>query len=256
MRNAGKRDYIHPFSPAPAPYIEDAARPTSFIPWRDLLSAIRAGGSARISAAEQSIEDAIISTVSERTSTASRARPTVEGARPYHTRNVSKTVANAYLDDIRALKVALQEARDEAALAWEGYHANRTRADAAESTIAGLREQVSAMDREMAALSSDKQTLMIAVTHWREQVEGMRAALVSIQGHWPPFKSASDELLAVYFLARNALAPAATPVNSTHCGEADWVPGSCPGCTKCDPEHYPAPGDGALPPDARTNEEK
>ena len=42
---------------------------------------------------------------------------------------------------------------------------------------AGLREQISAQDRELSALSSDKQTLMTAVTHWREQVEGLRAAL-------------------------------------------------------------------------------
>ena len=49
-------------------------------------------------------------------------------------------------------------------------------ADAAEAEGAGLREQVAAQDRELAALSSDKQTLMSAVTHWREQVEGLRAA--------------------------------------------------------------------------------
>ena len=50
----------------------------------------------------------------------------------------------------------------------------KSRAEAAESEVAALREQVAASDRELAALSSDKQTLMTAVTHWREQVEGLR----------------------------------------------------------------------------------
>ena len=45
----------------------------------------------------------------------------------------------------------------------------RARAEAAEADL-------DTATRELSALSSDKQTLMTAVTHWREQVEGLRAA--------------------------------------------------------------------------------
>ena len=93
---------------------------------------------------------------------------------------------------------ALHEARDENATLREHLEAAKdaireyeARArvtfrslQAADSTIAGLREQVAAQDRELAALSSDKQTLMTAVTHWREQVEGLRAALESTVADW------------------------------------------------------------------------
>ena len=94
---------------------------------------------------------------------------------------------------------ALQEARDALVRMvlddGEALTDAVTRAESAEATISGLRaeldrekadgiasrlmlkasrEQVSAQDRELAALSSDKQTLMTAVTYWREQVEGLR----------------------------------------------------------------------------------
>lgn len=43
-------------------------------------------------------------------------------------------------------------------------------------------EQLSAATRELSALSSDKQTLMTAVTHWRERAEAAEARLREVEG--------------------------------------------------------------------------
>lgn len=43
------------------------------------------------------------------------------------------------------------------------------------------RERLSVMAREMAALSTDKETLMTATTHWRERAEKAEAARVQFQ---------------------------------------------------------------------------
>lgn len=133
------------------------------------------------------------------------ARPTVEEARTALLRMTVRLMRgersppmvsdaiDAFENAARAESAAaLQEARDEARVAREDSEYNRSAASIANATIAGLREQVmvyraraeaaeadlDANTRELAALSSDKQTLMTAVTHWREQVEGLRAALI------------------------------------------------------------------------------
>ena len=198
---------------------------------------------------------------------------------------------------------ALQEARD--------------RAEAAESTIAGLRQQVAASDRELSALSSDKQTLMTAVTHWREQVEGLRAALEGLKTiRWLGKSQISSEaamavhelLMQIEGIVDEALTAATRPVPASRVnseisgdvaavyeelsaapGDGAWewddllrifwrVPGvygeprtgislesykGAPsryeswGLTKAVAEYLMRlPGDGALPPDAPTNEEK
>ena len=70
----------------------------------------------------------------------------------------------------------VEEARQrviDAAPIWEDVD---TALDALVAVVRREEQQAaSAMDRELAALSSDKQTLMTAVTHWRERAEQAEA---------------------------------------------------------------------------------
>ena len=88
-----------------------------------------------------------------------------------------------------SLWLAIQEYRKvphRAEVEWWGVVQNRI--DALVSSVRREEQQAaSAMDRELAALSTDKQTLMTAVTHWRERAEqaearaqGLREALAEV----------------------------------------------------------------------------
>ena len=79
---------------------------------------------------------------------------------------------------------------------------------------AGLREQISAQDRELSALSTDKQTLMTATTHWRERaeqaearMERLRNAAMAASLSWNESAYIDDGLLADLSDACVAAAP-------------------------------------------------
>ena len=158
--------------------------------------------------------------------------------------------------------------------------------------------EMAAQDRELAALSSDKQTLMSAVTHWREQVEGLRRRQSTVaaslragaymDGFNGPdgFASADD---AIAWAIQELDPPAATRPVPTSTRRDESVCKNCAGVILFETVTIPrwihmksgtvtcrprlpmvdtsewfeknaavpaAPGDGASPPDAHTNEEK
>lgn len=81
----------------------------------------------------------------------------------------------------------------------------------AESANAALREQVAASDRELAALSSDKQTLMTAVDHWRAEVATLREALMAAATECQSVGS-TGLTAETWALIRATLSPYAAPV--------------------------------------------